>query len=270
VIVVTLVAFALLATDDSPARQADAPVRAGRARIDQFGESPADPVQRGLRAGSYPWYDPQADRVRPVWPTRISWLKWLTTRIKSFFDRIGKVLDNWQFGRVNGIGLAGNSIGTVVLLSALVAFFVFIAVLWFRLERGAANRQSAALELGQAARLGDLPEGIRPGHGDPWAEALKRRAAGDLAGAVVCLFAHQLLTLDQLGLIRLAPGRTGRHYLLALRDQDLIDAVGATLRLFEDVYYGRRSPTAQAFDLVWDRANFFENRSRTLRAGAVR
>ena len=120
------------------------------------------------------------------------------------------------------------------------------------------------------ARIADLPEGIRPEDGDPWAEAKRRRAAGDLAGAVVCLFAYQLLVLDQLGLIRLAPGRTGRHYVQSLRDRELIDSVGATLGLFEDVYYGRRAPTTQAFDSVWLRGLAFHERRRTLGAGGAR
>ena len=119
---------------------------------------------------------------------------------------------------------------------------------------GGGPRWIGETRLGTAARLGELPEGIRPADGDPWAEAMRRRAAGDLAGAVVCLFAHQLLSLDQLGLIRLGPGRTGRHYVQALRDRELIDCAGRDPRLFEDVYYGRRSPTAQAFESVWSRA----------------
>ena len=52
-------------------------------------------------------------------------------------------------------------------------------------------------------------------------------AAGDLAGAVICLFAHQLLSLDQLGLIRLVPGRTGRQYLQVVRDRELVELAGS-------------------------------------------
>jgi hypothetical protein len=259
VIVVPVIALALLSVSSGPS---------GMAMRDL--DPPSGTVQEALREGSYPWYDSRADRVRPVWPIRISWLKWLARRVNSFFDRIGKFLDRLKFGGGDGIALAGGSIGTVMLLIALVAFLVFIAVLWFRLEGAAAGSASMRARLGAAARLGALPEGIRPGDGDPWAEAVKRRAAGDLTGAIVCLFAYQLLTLDQLGLIRLAPGRTGRHYLHALRDPDFIDSTGATLRLFEDVYYGRRSPSVQAFEAVWNRACVFQERRRVLGAGALR
>jgi hypothetical protein len=111
-----------------------------------------------------------------------------------------------------------------------------------------------------------LPPGVRPEGGDPWSEAIARRDAGDLAGATVCLFAHQLLSLDQLGLIRLAPGRTARHYVQAVQDHELRGSVAATLGLFEDVYYGHVRPEAEAFDLIWSRALAFQERRRLLGA----
>jgi hypothetical protein len=221
------------------------------------------PTREALREGKYPWYDSRTDRVQPIWPVRVLWLERLADRVTSFLRRIVRFFDRFSFGG-SGISAAGNSIGTILLLAALVAFFVCIVMLWIYRETGALRSEAERARLGAAGRLGDLPEGIRPEDSDPWAEAKRRRAAGDLAGAVVCLFAHQLLTLDQMGLIRLAPGRTGRHYLQGLRDRELIDCVGATLRLFEDVYYGRRSPTAQAFESVWSQAQLFQERQRTL------
>jgi Domain of unknown function (DUF4129) len=224
------------------------------------------PIKEALQEGKYPWYDSRTDRVQPVWPVRISWLERLGERIASFFRRIGKFFDRFHFGGGNVAAVAGNSIGTVLLLAALSAFFACIFMLWVRRAEVAARGETVRTKPGAAARLGDLPDGIRPQDADPWTEAQRRRAAGDLAGAVVCLFAHQLLTLDQMGLIRLAPGRTGRHYLKSLRDREVIDALGATLALFEDVYYGRRSPTAQALESVWSRALVLQERQRTLGA----
>jgi Domain of unknown function (DUF4129) len=227
-------------------------------------------VREALRDGKFPWYDSGADRVQPVWPLRISWLERLGDRVEAFFRWLGSFFDGAGSGRGVGAPIAGNSIGTILLLAAIVAFLVCIALLWVHRERGSARDEAARASLGIAARLGDLPEGIRPADGDPWAEANRRRAAGDLAGAVVCLFAYQLLVLDQKGLIRLAPGRTGRNYVQSLRDRELIDSVGATLALFEDVYYGRRSPTARKFESVWLRALAFQERQRTLGAGVSR
>jgi hypothetical protein len=228
------------------------------------------PVRNALREGSYPWYDPGTDRARPVWPVRLSWINRLTKRLDALRDWIRGLLGKLRFGGGSGLSAPGDWIGTLLLAAALVAFFASLIVLWLRHETGAAGGEAAGSRLGSALRLGELPEGVRPGDGDPWAEAQSRRAAGDLAGSIVCLFAHQLVTLDQLGLIHLAPGRTGRHYLQLLHERELAEAFGATLRLFEDVYYGRRVPTARAFESVWNRALEFEERRRRPATGAPR
>ena len=233
-------------------------------------DATGSPVREALRGREYPWYDSRTDRLQPIWPLRISWLDWLGDRMEAFFRWLGKLFDGFDSSSSSGAPVSGSLIGTILLLAAIVAFFVCIAMLWIHRDQGARRGETTGEGLGIAARLGDLPEGIRPADGDPWAEANRRRAAGDLAGAVVCLFAYQLLALDQLGLIRLAPGRTGRHYVQSLRDRELIDSVGATLGLFEDVYYGRRSPTPQAFDSVWARGLAFHERRRKQSAGGLR
>ena len=135
--------------------------------------------------------------------------------IDAFFRWLGRFFDRFRFGwqQLGCTRPLGNSIGTILLLAAIVAFFVCIFMLWVRRERGSGRGEAAErTRLGTAARLGDLPEGIRPADADPWAEANRRRAAGDLAGAVVCLFAYQLLILDQMGSDPARAGRTGRHY----------------------------------------------------------
>jgi len=228
--------------------------------------SAQSPVKDALRDGSYPWYDPDTDRVRPIWPPRRPWLKWLGDRIERMLKAINRFLKRLNFGGKWGLGFSGDSIGTILLMAVLVSFFMVLVVLWARRDRLAAEGSGAGGRLGSVSRLAQLPEGIRPGSDDPWAEALRRRAAGDFAGAVVCLFAHQLLSLDQLGLIRLGPGRTGRQYVHGLHDRELLDSVGGTLVLFEEVYYGRRIPAVQAFEAVWSRAQAFEERRSLLGA----
>jgi hypothetical protein len=220
-----------------------------------------DPVKQALRARSYPWYDPATDGVRSA---AEPWLNRPRKQLARMWKAVMNWLDRLKFGRVS-VGNGAGSLGTLVLLSLLVAFFLVLVMLWLRQDGiSLGGRDGARARLGTAARLAELPEGIRPGGDDPWAEALARRAAGDLAGATVCLFAHQLLSLEQLGLIRLAPGRTARHYVKAVQDADFRDAVAATLGLFEDVYYGRRRPTTEAFESVWSRAETFQERRRLL------
>ena len=104
---------------------------------------------------------------------------------------------------------------------------------------------------------------------DPWEEALRRRARGDLTGAVICLFAHQLLTLSRLGLVRLAPGRTGRQLLRAVADAEFRGLALPTLRQFEVVYYGHRTPSPEEFAEVWQKPRAFRPASRRRGGGRV-
>ncbi len=84
------------------------------------------------------------------------------------------------------------------------------------------------------------------------------------------MFAHQLIRLDQLGLIRIVPGRTGRQYVKGLRDPELADCAQATLALFESVYYGHRVPSSEAFERVWQlRTSIREPHNRAGHGGAA-
>jgi hypothetical protein len=223
-------------------------------------------VQHALRAGSYPWYDRDTDRLRPIWPPRRPWVKWLGDRIEKLFKSIDGWLRRFRFGRLPGLGAAGESLGTMLLMAVLVMFFAGLVVLWARHNRIAAAGSGAQSRLGKIARLADLPEGVHAEGEDPWELARRRRASGDYSGAIVSLFAHQLISLAQLGMIRLGPGRTGRQYVRGLRDPELLDPVRETLVLFEDVYYGRRVPAAEAFERVWRKAQAFEDRRSLLGA----
>ncbi len=47
----------------------------------------ASPIERALREGKYPWYDSEADKLRPVWPTKLVWLDWIMKRIEAFLQQ---------------------------------------------------------------------------------------------------------------------------------------------------------------------------------------
>jgi hypothetical protein len=221
----------------------------------------ASPVRQALRQGDYPWYDSGADRVRGVWPP--SSVKWIGDRLRA----IGRAIDRFfKWMRLPSVNIGGNHLGTILLATVLAAFFVFLVVLWLRREPFGAGPSAARARPGTALLMAQLQEDLRPGLYDPWGEAQRRRAAGDFAGAVIYLFAHQLLSLDRAGLIQLAPGSTGRHYVRSMRDPVLVGSLGATLRLFEEIYYGHRRPSAVVFEQVWSRAQAFEARRSELEA----
>ena len=70
--------------------------------------SPPSPVAEALRQGKYPWYDADHDRVKPVWPPRISWLNWLGKQISSILDAIGRFFDRFNLGGAGNSSIPGR------------------------------------------------------------------------------------------------------------------------------------------------------------------
>jgi hypothetical protein len=208
--------------------------------------SPSAPVRSAFEKGGYPWYDAGSDTVKPVWPPRDWNLEWL---------------DRWLQGRkLSGLGLAGHWITFALAMLGLLILLIVLVQLWRVNRPGASDSLDTAGVPGRLLRIEGLPEGLRPRTDDPWAEAVRCRAEGDFARAVICLFAHQLLTLERLRQVRLVPGRTGRQLVRAIDDGQVRAWVEPTLRLFEAVYYGHQTPTAEAFGPVWVAAEAFQRR----------
>ncbi len=62
----------------------------------------------------------------------------------------------------------------------------------------------------------------------------------------------------------MTPGKTARQYVHALDDRPLRESLNATLAVFEEVYYGRRSLDPATLDQLWSRAEAFRGRVATL------
>ncbi len=90
-------------------------------------------------------------------------------------------------------------------------------------------------------------------------EARRLYELGDFNRAVVCLFAHQLLELDRMQIIRLARGKTNRQYMREVgRRPALRQLVEQTMVAFEDVFFGNRSIDRARFEACWNRLPDFD------------
>jgi len=232
--------------------------------IDPTDESP---VRTVLKEQAYPWYDGEKDQVKPLLPDPSSWQVWLEKPFDSLLDWLDR-----RFGKSTGqaSGANGDSVrGVLATLLFVAAGCVLLVMLWrlWRIhEPQATTHQDQVARIGDAARIAGLAPGVAMEGTDPWAEAVRRRAAGDVAGAVIWLFLDQLLGLQRAGLIRLVPGRTARQYASGLDDPLLDDGLRATLGVFEEVYYGHRLPGPDELERVWSRAETFRRRLQTIKA----
>ncbi len=220
-----------------------------------------------LKSESFPWYDATTGRVKPMlsWELRFGWLNstldWIGERLMAIVNWF-RWLNRW---RLPGVAGAGDllMIGLAMLFLTLVLVVLLEFLRRYRPLAGQDAARRALIQTGSAQRIEGLPAGVRLDAGDPWIEAQKLRERGDYAGAVVYLFAHQLVALDRLKQLRLVPGRTGRQLVRAVADRQLRMLVEPTLRLFEAFYYGHRVPSAEAFEAVWSNALQFQTRLTT-------
>ena len=211
-------------------------------------DGPVEPVRSALGRGSYPWYDSQADSV--VW-SKVPEASRTDSRPTNNLPRGRNRSWSWS----DYLVFAGFATALMVLVGLIVRY-------WRRFEPQA-DFLADAPQAGVQTRLGEvLPAGLRnqAATDDPWSEANRRQLAGDFAGAVVCLFAHQLICLSRLGLVRLAPGRTGRQLHRSVTDPEFQALLAPTLRQFEAVFYGHRPPSAREFAILWSSAQDFERR----------
>lgn len=223
---------------------------------------PDGAVDAALARGGYPWCESTHGKTsfRSVLPEKLGWLDWFLGLLVRFLAWLGQFF-NWGGSVSVGQGV-GNVLVTIVAAIGLGVLLALLLALWRRYEPEPTDEPALAARLARVSgRIEALPAGVRPETLDPWAEAVACRRRGDYARAIVCLFAHQLLTLDRRRLVRLTPGRTGRQLVRTIDDRPLRGCVEATLALFERVYYGHFVPSAEVFEAVWVMAEDFERRA---------
>jgi len=227
-------------------------------------------VRSALAHGKYPWYDAARDRVQPLDISRTgdsSWLHSVGEWIDRVFQKVGEF-----FARVAGslnlptFGSSGNLLPFALIVIGGILLVVLIWRLWNSAGFSTNGDSSGREKVGRAGRIISLPEEFDSAMAkDPWSEADARRRRGDYSGAVIYLFAHQLLELDRLGVVRLTPGGTGRKYVTSVRDPEFRGPLSATLDLFEQAYYGHKRISAPSFDRVWESAQNFQNHLALMR-----
>jgi hypothetical protein len=226
-------------------------------------------VRSVLKREAFPWYDREHDQVKALLDDPSSWSSWLGKRADAFLDWLERHFSRrGSSSSTTSQGSAGGALITLFFLASGAVLLFLLWRLWLLHEPRGSLDARAAKSVGEAARIAGLAPGDALDDVDPWAEALRRRASGDFAAAVIWLFLDQLLSLERAGLIRLTPGRTARQYVPLVEDPSLRDGLRHTLGVFEEVSYGHRVPGAEALERTWSRAEAFRRRIETRSAGS--
>ena len=93
-------------------------------------------------------------------------------------------------------------------------------------------------------------------------EAERLMTEGRYDQAIILLFGHQLLMLDQAGALRLTRGKTNGRYLRESRshDREMGDSLQKTITAFERSYFGRHLIHESEFRDLWDNNEALEKR----------
>jgi len=117
-----------------------------------------------------------------------------------------------------------------------------------------------------AESIRHLPFEMDVAKGDFRQQAQAAYQAGDFRKALIFLFSHVLVTLDQAKLVRLKKGKTNRQYLRELSDRPpLVGYYGDVMVPFEQTFFGDYPITKTVFDDCWKGLDDFQNTVNTAR-----
>jgi hypothetical protein len=193
-----------------------------------------DPVGAGRDAlrrwWNYPWYDSAQDDVRPldVRPPRV--------RAGGFGSGEGLNVFVWL-----GIGLL-----LLVLIGLLVRTYFRDEVAVATADRWRQTDPRSLIERAEA-----LPIAVDLSKVDLLAEARRLAEQGDHSRAIVFLYSHFLVRLDQGHKIRLAAGKTNRQYLRELSSATIRNLLQTVMHAFEDAFFGKHRIPRQRFEACW-------------------
>jgi hypothetical protein len=218
----------------------------------------------------FPWYDRSNDDVRRLHTVprdaadsenrRSQWTKdnskTATTTTGRRFSLFGPILQ-W-------IGITA-----LVLLLGAIAFLIARAFLKEEITENVVLRK--VIESARDVdRVEALPFQVRKATADFLAEARRLYEAGNYSEAIIYLFSYELVQLDKQHLIRLAKGKTNRHYLRELRQRPHLRSIlETTMIAFEDAFFGRKSLTRDRLDECWKRLEDLQRELTTLERAAA-
>jgi hypothetical protein len=203
-----------------------------------FSTSPApaldDPVESGRSAlnrwWDYPWYDSAADDVRTI-------------------DARPPVVRRGGFGSGEGLNVfvwLAIGLALALLIYLLIRAYVRDEPLAARASRRPKGPPTAMIERAEA-----LPIAVDLSKVDLLAEARRLAGLGDYSRAVVFLYSHFLVRLDQGHQIRLAVGKTNRQYLRELASASTKRMLEPVMFAFEDAFFGKHRLGRERFEACW-------------------
>ncbi len=202
------------------------------------------------RHSDVPWYDSDKDSVRFLPPPKINPAQG-KQRTNTGPQNPRKGRSNRQSRSGSGIGASSGGVvagGVVAVLFWIVVVIVLIAfavgIIWAVIQMNSnkedEEEQSVVEDRGpKETSVERLPFKVSQPVGDFLTSARQALGAGNYREAIIFLYSHVLVTLDQKGLIQLTRGKTNRQYLREVyRHQMVATYLEDCMIPFEKAFFG--------------------------------
>ena len=219
-----------------------------------------------LGGHEYPWYDAQTRSVKPL--EQKPGKKSMSTdreTVPIAKPKPGGTGGTTNFGRGvgTGTGTAGDGAGTMffVITAAIILVVIVVLVLTFLYIESRESDLSLPSGRSRKQSIEQLPFDLDSLDGDFRAAADAAYQSGDLRKAIIYLYSHILVTLDQNRLIRLRKGKTNRQYLREVQRHKGVSGYFQQVMLpFESVFFGDHEMDADQFQQCWSGLNGFHSK----------
>lgn len=218
-------------------------------------------VEEILSSKSFPWYDAETRGAKPLpFADRPAIRSEDRNSIPQFTPRANP--QRAATGVAGPSGAQGESMSFLFWLGlAIVLLSILVLLVWAFLKLESKTQQSARLSSGRslAESIEQLPFQVDENSGDFRTLAERAYEARNYRKAIIHLYSHVLVVLDQAHLIRLKKGKTNRQYLRELTPQsNLVGYFQQTMESFESVFFGDHEIGRAGFEHCWKQLPSFQ------------
>lgn len=221
-------------------------------------------VDDALGGHQYPWYDADNRRVKPATPKPGATASSIERGAVPIAKKTKKKApNNATAGGGGGGGAAtggGDAMQTafIVIIGVVIVMVVVALVMTFLRIESEDSEQSSRSVRSRRQSIEQLPFDLDATDGDFRSVAESAYRSGDLKKAIVYLYSHVLVTLDQNRLIRLRKGKTNRQYLNEVRNRAAVANYFRQVMVpFEAVFFGDHEMDARQFQRCWEELGKF-------------
>lgn len=227
-----------------------------------------DPTADALGGHEYPWYDAETRSVKPIHQPpgqKSSTQERNNVPIAKPQTGNGKGNNSTTTGGGGGGGgnITGEGAGTMfaLIVAAIIIAVIVILVMTFLYIESGKSEGSESTVRSRKQSIEQLPFDLDTADGDFQSAADAAYRSGDLRKAIIYLYSHVLVTLDQNRLIRLRKGKTNRQYLREVQRLRGVSGYFQEVMLpFESVFFGDHEMDANQFQQCWSGLGGFHAR----------